>query len=187
MRRASSRRRWKFVSRAQHATRRGGDSAVLTRGQSKNGVSGEGIGFSSSPLPGSDVRDSSAPHVRLRAGIPLAPRDRAVSRSQRLTRTSSRLRRWCSSGSKSAVARLGDVTKLNAQIECRSVEVLAACAGVAAELVHAESRLGELQRSFLDPSRAADELAGTPGTDLDAGLERKVSWCARDRLASLEH
>ena len=127
MRRASSRRRWKFVSRAQHATRRGGDSAVLTRGQSKDGVSGEGIGFSFSPLPGSDVRDSSAPHVRLRAGIPLAPRDRVVSRSQRLTRTSSRLRRWCSSGSKSAVARLGDVTKLNAQIERRSVEVLAAC------------------------------------------------------------
>jgi UDP-glucose 4-epimerase len=72
--------------------------------------------------------------------------------------------------------------------ETSVLKLLAACvraAGIAAEPVHAESRLGELQRSFLDPSRAAEELAWSPSTQIEAGLARTVAWVREHRAEVL--
>ncbi len=55
-----------------------------------------------------------------------------------------------------------------------SVNALAAELGLTPE--RAEARAGEVERSCLDPSRAARELGWTPRTDLAAGLTKTLDW-----------
>jgi UDP-glucose 4-epimerase len=55
---------------------------------------------------------------------------------------------------------------------CRKV------AGSDAEAVHAEARLGELQRSSLDPERAAAELGFRAMVELEDGLQATWDWLA---------
>jgi len=58
-------------------------------------------------------------------------------------------------------------------IETSVVDLADAClraAGVEAETVHAQARLGELQRSVLDPTRAQQALGFRARTSLDEGL-----------------
>ncbi len=54
------------------------------------------------------------------------------------------------------------------------VNALTALLGLAA--THAQARAGEVERSCLDPARAARELGWTPHTDLAAGLEATLAW-----------
>lgn len=44
------------------------------------------------------------------------------------------------------------------------------------EPVHAAARPGELQRIYVDPSKARDELGWAPSTDLEEGLKQTVAW-----------
>ncbi len=53
---------------------------------------------------------------------------------------------------------------------CRQV------AGSSTDAVHDAPRLGELQRSALDPSRAAAELGFTPMVGLEDGLQATWEW-----------
>src|SRR5579875_1775856 len=53
---------------------------------------------------------------------------------------------------------------------------MAAAAGSDAPPVYAEARPGELQRSCLDPSRAAQELGWKPWTSVAAGTAATVDW-----------
>jgi UDP-glucose 4-epimerase len=55
-----------------------------------------------------------------------------------------------------------------------SVRALADRLGL--EVERAAPRPGEIERSCLDPSRAARELGWTPATDLAAGLEKTLAW-----------
>ena len=58
-------------------------------------------------------------------------------------------------------------------IEISVVDLADAClraAGVDAETVHAQARLGELQRSVLDPTRAEQALGFRARISLDEGL-----------------
>jgi UDP-glucose 4-epimerase len=41
---------------------------------------------------------------------------------------------------------------------------------------HDPPRAGELQRSVLDVSKAADELSWRPGTSLEEGLRQTWNW-----------
>ena len=41
---------------------------------------------------------------------------------------------------------------------------------------HVSARAGELQRSVLDVSKAADELSWRPGTSLEEGLRQTWNW-----------
>ena len=45
---------------------------------------------------------------------------------------------------------------------------------------HAPARLGELQRSFLDPTRAAHELGFTAMVELEDGLRATWDWIQKD-------
>jgi UDP-glucose 4-epimerase len=45
---------------------------------------------------------------------------------------------------------------------------------------HAPARLGELQRSFLDPTRAATELGFTAMVDLEDGLRATWDWVLKE-------
>jgi UDP-glucose 4-epimerase len=52
--------------------------------------------------------------------------------------------------------------------------------GVSREPAFAEARLGELQRSVLDPSRAERELGWRAKSSLDDGLARTWAWIVQD-------
>ena len=53
---------------------------------------------------------------------------------------------------------------------------MAVAAGVDPDVTHAEARSGELGRSALDPSRAADELGWVPQVSLADGVGRVLDW-----------
>ena len=55
-------------------------------------------------------------------------------------------------------------------------ELCARVAGSDAPAEHAPARLGELQRSFLDPELAARELGFTAMVDLEDGLRATWDW-----------
>ena len=59
-------------------------------------------------------------------------------------------------------------------------ELCARVAGSEAPAEHAPARLGELQRSFLDPTRAAQELGFTAMVDLEDGLRATWEWIRKE-------
>lgn len=78
-----------------------------------------------------------------------------------------------------AVGADGGTFNVGTGIETSVLELWEACratAGATLEAVHAEPRLGELQRSCLDPSRAADVLDWRPRTSLADGLLATWEW-----------
>ena len=67
--------------------------------------------------------------------------------------------------------------------ETSVVELYELCARVAGSdtpAEHAPARLGELQRSFLDPTRAAQELGFTAMVDLEDGLRATWEWIRKE-------
>ena len=67
--------------------------------------------------------------------------------------------------------------------ETSVVELYELCTRVAGSDIaaeHAPARLGELQRSFLDPSRAATELGFTAMVELEDGLRATWDWVRKD-------
>jgi UDP-glucose 4-epimerase len=67
--------------------------------------------------------------------------------------------------------------------ETSVVELYELCARVAGSEVpaeHAPARLGELQRSFLDPTRAASDLGFTAMVDLEDGLRATWDWLQKE-------
>ncbi len=67
--------------------------------------------------------------------------------------------------------------------ETSVVELYELCARVAGSdtpAEHAPARLGELQRSFLDPTRAAQELGFTAMVDLEDGLRATWEWIQKE-------
>jgi UDP-glucose 4-epimerase len=67
--------------------------------------------------------------------------------------------------------------------ETSVVELYGLCARVAGSDVpaeQAEARLGELQRSFLDPTRAATELGFTAMVELEDGLRATWDWVQKE-------
>ncbi len=67
--------------------------------------------------------------------------------------------------------------------ETSVVELYELCARVAesdGEPEHAPARLGELRRSFLDPTRAARELGFTAMVDLEDGLRATWDWVLKE-------
>jgi UDP-glucose 4-epimerase len=80
-----------------------------------------------------------------------------------------------------AVGHEGGVFNVGTGIETSVVELYDAttlATGIEREPEHAEPRLGELQRSVLDPSRAERELGWRPQTSLADGLRDTWSWVA---------
>jgi UDP-glucose 4-epimerase len=65
-------------------------------------------------------------------------------------------------------------------------ELCRKAAGSDAKAGYAPARLGELQRSSLDPSRAATELGFAPMVGLEDGLQATWEWMTADRAASTE-
>ena len=59
-------------------------------------------------------------------------------------------------------------------------ELCARVAGSDAEAEHAPARLGELQRSFLDPGLAARELSFTAMVELEDGLHATWEWVQKE-------
>ena len=79
----------------------------------------------------------------------------------------------------SAIGQDGGVFNIGTGRETSVVELYELCrkaAGSELEAVHAPARLGELQRSFLDPSRAASELGFMPMVGLEDGLQATWEW-----------
>jgi UDP-glucose 4-epimerase len=67
--------------------------------------------------------------------------------------------------------------------ETSVVDLYALCAQVAGSDIpaeHAPARLGELQRSFLDPTRAAQSLGFTAMVDLENGLRATWEWITKE-------
>jgi UDP-glucose 4-epimerase len=67
--------------------------------------------------------------------------------------------------------------------ETSVVDLYALCAKVAGSdtpAEHAPARLGELQRSFLDPTRAAESLGFTAMVALEDGLRATWEWITKD-------
>ena len=54
--------------------------------------------------------------------------------------------------------------------------MMAAMGGGPDDPVRSSARLGELDRSALDPTRAASELGWRPVTSLDDGLQATLDW-----------
>jgi UDP-glucose 4-epimerase len=76
-----------------------------------------------------------------------------------------------------AVGQAGGVFNIGTGVETSVVDLFAACravAGVDVEAEHAPARAGELQRSVLDPSLAANVLGWRAETSLDEGL--RATW-----------
>ena len=59
-------------------------------------------------------------------------------------------------------------------------ELCARVAGSDAEPEHAPARLGELQRSFLDPTLAAETLGFRAMVDLEDGLRSTWDWVQKE-------
>jgi UDP-glucose 4-epimerase len=73
----------------------------------------------------------------------------------------------------------GGVFNVGTGIETSVLELydaIVAATGIRREPEHADARLGELQRSVLDPSAAQRELGWTPATSLADGLARTWAW-----------
>jgi UDP-glucose 4-epimerase len=67
--------------------------------------------------------------------------------------------------------------------ETSVVDLYALCAKVAGSDIpaeHAPARLGELQRSFLDPTRAAESLGFTAMVELEDGLRATWEWITKE-------
>jgi UDP-glucose 4-epimerase len=67
--------------------------------------------------------------------------------------------------------------------ETSVVDLYALCAKVTGSEIpaeHAPARLGELQRSFLDPTRAAESLGFTAMVDLEDGLRATWEWITKE-------
>jgi UDP-glucose 4-epimerase len=67
--------------------------------------------------------------------------------------------------------------------ETSVVDLYALCTKVAGSDIqaeHAPARLGELQRSFLDPTRAAESLGFTAMVDLEDGLRATWEWITKE-------
>ena len=78
-----------------------------------------------------------------------------------------------------AVGADGGVFNVGTAIETSVLDLWAACrvaTGAAVEATHEPARLGELQRSCLDSSRAAEELGWRAETPLAEGLRRTWEW-----------
>jgi UDP-glucose 4-epimerase len=78
-----------------------------------------------------------------------------------------------------AVGAPGGVFNVGTGIETSVLELWSACreaSGVDADVVHEPPRLGELQRSVLDPARAQRELGWRAEIALDEGLRRTWEW-----------
>lgn len=54
-------------------------------------------------------------------------------------------------------------------------------AGVTPTITHAEARAGELERSALDPAKAAAELHWTPAVPLADGIKSLIGWMRKER------
>lgn len=83
----------------------------------------------------------------------------------------------------SAVGHDGGVFNVGTGRETSVVDLYALCARVAgsdAQARHADARLGELQRSFLDPELAARELGFRAMVDLEDGLGATWDWLRAD-------
>jgi UDP-glucose 4-epimerase len=83
----------------------------------------------------------------------------------------------------SAVAQDSGVFNVGTGRETSVVELYELCARVAwsdTPPEHAPARLGELQRSFLDPELAASELGFRAMVDLEDGLRATWDWLQRD-------
>jgi UDP-glucose 4-epimerase len=61
-------------------------------------------------------------------------------------------------------------------------DTMARLVGFIEPAAHAPARTGELERSALDPRRAATELGWTPATGIETGLARTLAWF-RDRTS----
>lgn len=83
---------------------------------------------------------------------------------------------------RAADAGAGELCNIGTGIET-SVNALysamAAAAGSDAPAVHAEARMGELQRSSLDPTHAREVLGWTPRTSLEDGARATLDWFRR--------
>jgi UDP-glucose 4-epimerase len=82
-----------------------------------------------------------------------------------------------------AVGHDGGVYNVGTGVETSVVELyeaIAAATGIEREPEHAEARLGELQRSVLDPSLAERELGWRPEHSLVDGLRATWSWVRQD-------
>lgn len=78
-----------------------------------------------------------------------------------------------------AAAHDGGVFNVGSGVETSVLELYEACAkaaGVAAEPTFEPARLGDLRRSALDVSRAAEELGFRAGTPLADGIARTLAW-----------
>jgi len=81
-----------------------------------------------------------------------------------------------------ALGRDGGVYNVGTGVETSVLDLYDAvqqAAGVTREAEHAPPRLGELQRSVLDVSRAAAELGWRPAVSLAEGLAATWAWLAR--------
>ncbi len=83
----------------------------------------------------------------------------------------------------SAVGQEGGVFNIGTGRETSVLELYELCrsaAGSSTEATHAPARLGELQRSFLDPKRSAAELGFAAMVALEDGLAATWEWVSRD-------
>jgi UDP-glucose 4-epimerase len=75
----------------------------------------------------------------------------------------------------------GGIYNVGTGTETSVLELFGAIVGVTGierEPEHADARLGELQRSVLDPSAAARDLGWRADTSLDEGLQKTWAWVA---------
>ena len=87
------------------------------------------------------------------------------------------------------VGRDGGIFDVATGVETAAVELLGRCAriaGVSAQPEHAPDRLGELQRSVLDPGLGARELGWRPEWRLDDGLEQTWEWMRGEERSRAE-
>jgi len=84
----------------------------------------------------------------------------------------------------SCLSQEGGVFNIGTGRETSVVELYELCrqaAGSSVEAIHAAARMGELQRSVLDPSRAAAELRFMAMVELEDGLQATWEWVQSQR------
>jgi UDP-glucose 4-epimerase len=82
-----------------------------------------------------------------------------------------------------AVGHDGGVFNVGTGVETSVLELyraIVAATGIEREPEHVDARMGELQRSVLDPAAAARALGWRPDTPLGEGLARTWSWVQED-------